>query len=74
MPDGVICDLILAARAIELMNRLVLTVNGAEGCDGREELQEQFDLWLSDYSRAWLRDNKPSQLWRVEEFVRNITE
>ena len=72
--DGVICDLILAARAIELMNRLVLTVNGAEGCDGREELREQFDLWLSDYSRAWLRDNKPSQLWRVEEFVRNITE
>ena len=72
-PSDVISDVILACRATELMARLVLTVNGAEGCDGRDELQREFDLWLSDYSRAWLRDDKPSQLWRVEEFVRDIT-
>lgn len=66
-------DLILSARAIELMNREVLYVNGEAGYTDGAALQRDFDLWLSDYSAAWLRDDKPSQLFRIEEFIRSIT-
>ncbi len=72
--DDVICDLILACRAIELMNRLVLCINNVEGYCNRQLLQAEFDKWLPDYSAAWLRDDKPSDLWRIREFVEKITE
>lgn len=72
--DAVICDLILSARAIELMNRLVLCINNVDGYTDRKALQTEFGLWLRDYSAAWLRDDKPSDLWRVREFVEKITE
>ena len=71
--DSIICDLILSCRAIELMNRLVLCINNAEGYTDKKALQADFDQWLSDYSSAWLRDDKPSDLWRLQEFVQNIT-
>ena len=71
--DSIICDLILSCRAIELMNRLVLCINNAEGYTDKNALQADFDQWLSDYSSAWLRDDKPSDLWRLQEFVQNIT-
>ena len=71
--DKRITDLILAAKAIELMNREYLYVNKADGfCDGRE-LQEDFDSWLMDYSGAWLAGCKPSGLGRLQEFIKNIT-
>ena len=71
--DDVICDLILSARAIELMNRLALYVNRIDGYCDAEALQKDFDDFISDYSRAWLRDDKPSELPVLEEFIRNIT-
>ena len=72
--DHIICDLILACRALELMNRLVLCINNVEGYCDRRALQEDFDKWLVDYSAAWLRDDKPSDLWRLQEFIGRITE
>ena len=39
-----------------------------------EKLQEQFDSWFEEYRAAWLRDDKPSQLWRLGEFIKHITE
>lgn len=71
--DGIICDLILSARALVLMNRLYLSVNGIEGYEDKETLQTDFDAWLSDYSAAWLRDDKPSDLHRIQEFIKEIT-
>lgn len=69
----IICDLILSCRAIELMNRLVLCINGHEGYTDQKKLQSDFDAWLADYERAWLRDDKPSDLWRIKNFISNIT-
>ncbi len=66
-------DLILSCRAIELMNHLVLCINNIDGYTDKNALQTEFDAWLSDYERAWLRDNKPSDLWRIKEFISNIT-
>jgi len=71
--DSIITDLMLSCRALELMNRLVLMVNGAEGYEDRGELKAEFDRWLSDYSAAWLRDDKPSGLWRICEIIKGIT-
>jgi len=72
--DPIICDLILSARAIELMNRLVLCINAVEGYTDKVSLQADFNAWLSDYSAAWLRDDKPSDLQRICEFIEHITE
>lgn len=72
--DAVIADLILSCRAISLMNRLKLYINGIEGYTDKSSLQAEFDLWLADYSTAWLRDDKPSQLWRIQDFISHITE
>lgn len=72
--DAIICDLLLSARAISLMNRLKLCINGVENYTDKNSLQRDFDLWLKEYSAAWLRDDKPSQLWRIEEFIAHITE
>jgi len=72
--DSVIEDLILSARAIALMNREVLYVNGVTGYTDKDLLQRDFDNWLSDYSRAWLRDDKPSGLFRIQEFISKITD
>jgi len=69
----VISDLILSCRALELMNRLVLYVNRVEGYCHKDSLQAEFDAWLSDYGRAWLRDDKPSGLYRISELIGCIT-
>lgn len=70
--DPRICDMILSAEAIALMNRLYLYVNGEGESDG-DALQKDFNGWLARYRTAWLRDDKPSQLWRLSEFIENIT-
>ncbi|MBQ3527275.1 MAG: family 20 glycosylhydrolase [Clostridia bacterium] len=72
--DSVITDLILAFRALELMNRELLYVNDAEGYGDKDALQGDFDTWFSDYSKAWLRDNKPSGLNRIREVIESITD
>ncbi len=71
--DNIIVDLLLSCRAVELMNREVLLVNGVEGYTDRKAIQADFDSWLSEYSRAWLRDDKPSGLSKIQEFIKEIT-
>ena len=71
--DKIICDLLLSVRGIELMNREVLLVNGVEGYTDKASLQKDFNTWLLEYSRAWLRDDKPSGLSKIQDFIRNIT-
>ena len=70
--DSIICDLLLSCRALELMNRAVLCINGAEGYACKKALQGEFSDWLSDYSAAWLRDDKPSGLSKIQEFIKSI--
>lgn len=72
--DAVTEDLTLAAEALLLMNSEVLLVNGVEGYSDAKGLQRDFDEWLERYSAAWLRDDKPSGLPRLQEFIRHITE
>lgn len=72
--DGIVTDLILACRALSLMNRLTLYVNNVEEYGDKDRLQADFNAWLQDYSAAWLRDNKASGLWRIREFIENITD
>lgn len=72
--DDAIGDVILAARAIELMNRLYLYVNGVDGYTDSALLQNDFNEWLKEYEKAWLRDDKPSQLPRLSDFISHITE
>ncbi|MBR6676510.1 MAG: beta-N-acetylhexosaminidase [Clostridia bacterium] len=72
--DSVIADLILSIRAVELMNRVKLYLNGEDGYTDVQALQAELDSWLSEYSEAWLRDDKPSGLWRIREFIKGITE
>lgn len=75
--DAVIADIVLAARALILMNRLFLAALGVEGYDGYGalgKLQDDFDGWLPDYSASWLRVDKLSGLPRLQEYIRHITE
>lgn len=67
-------DLILAVKALILMNREALYVNGVKGYRDREGLQRDFDGWFCNYSSSWLRDNKPSDLWRIGDFISKITD
>ena len=70
--DTVIGDLILSAEGIEILNRISLYLRGAEGYCDREELRGIISSWSERYSAAWLRDDKPSQLWRLREFFAAI--
>lgn len=71
--NSAVYDVILAANAVALMNRLYLYVNEEKGYTDADTLQADFNCWLEKYENAWLRDDKPSQLWRISEFVKNIT-
>ena len=69
--DARFTDLGLAAQAILLLNKTVLLLNGKVGF-GRDELQRAWEAWIPAYESAWLRDNKPSQLSRVTQFIRDL--
>lgn len=66
-------DLMIAAEAIALMNRTVLYIRGIEGYTDGEALRGDIAVWLEEYKRSWLRHDKPSQLWRVCEFIGQIS-
>ena len=66
-------DLILACRAIQLMNRVHLRINRIEGYGDGEAILRDFEAWLPEYRAAWLRENKLSQLDKVDKFVRDIS-
>lgn len=71
--NDMITDLSLAVRGVLLMNREYLYVNKEEGFTNGKALQKDFDRWLEEYSAAWLRDNKPSGLSRLSDFIKNVT-
>lgn len=66
-------DLILACRAIQLMNRVHLRINRIPGYEDGEAILRDFEAWLPEYRAAWLRENKLSQLDNVDKFVRDIS-
>ncbi len=66
-------DLTIAARAIVLLNQTVLFLGGSGMLD-REELKRQWALWVPDYERSWLRENKLSQLANVIQFLEQLVE
>ena len=59
-------DLRLAALAVKLVNELHLHLAGFVA-----EKPEYID-WLTDYRAAWLLTDKPSQLDRIEAFIREV--
>lgn len=69
MPDTpMFADLRLAVRAISVLNSFGLRIKGAAS-----DHEEDLESFLLDLRKAWLRDNKPSELWRLEGFFRRIS-
>ena len=65
-------DLILAARAIQFMNRIHLRLNRIPGYEDGMTILRDVKAWLPEYRQAWLRENKVSQLNIFDEFIREI--
>lgn len=65
-------DLILAARAIQFMNRIHLRLNRIPGYEDGMSILRDVKAWLPEYRKAWLRENKLSQLNIFDEFIREI--
>ncbi len=65
-------DLILAARAIQLVNRIHLRLNRIPGYEDGQTLLRDVKAWLPEYRKAWLRENKLSQLNIFDEFIREV--
>lgn len=65
-------DLLIACRAIQLMNRVCLKIKGVEGYQNKADLLADVEAWLVDYRAAWLRDNKVSQLDLIDRFMHEI--
>lgn len=66
-------DLAIAARAIMLINQTLLFLNGSEDFT-RSQLKDWWKDWISGYEKAWLRENKLSQLALVIQFLEQLTE
>ena len=65
-------DLVTACKAIKTMNRTCLGIKGVEGYTDKKALADEIETWLPEFSRAWMRENKVSQLHLVEDFMRNL--
>lgn len=65
-------DLLIACRAIQLMNRVCLKIKGVEGYQNKADLLADVEAWLVDYRAAWLRDNKVSQLDLIDRFMHEV--
>lgn len=69
---------LVAAEGIMLLNRLLLVIKERECCmrlispiDNRA-LAEEIEYWFLSYKKIWLRDNKPSELYRIQDFIRRL--
>ncbi|MBR6917126.1 MAG: beta-N-acetylhexosaminidase [Clostridia bacterium] len=71
--DPVFVDLRLAARAVKLMNKVHLMIKGVEWYGDRAALRAEWSEWFREYRVAWLRDNKPSQIEMIGEFLDSLT-
>lgn len=65
-------DLVVAANAVHLMNRLYLTINKVESFEDVAGLKYDFECWFDEYSNAWKRDNKQSELDLIIEFINDV--
>ncbi len=65
-------DLVIACRAIQLMNRVCLKIKGVEGYQDKVQLLYDVEEWLRDYRAAWLRENKLSQLDLIDRFMHEV--
>ncbi len=72
--DPVYVDLLLACRAIKLMNKVHLMINGHEDFQDRAALKAEWSAWFKEYKKVWLAENKESQINRIGEFLDSITE
>lgn len=72
--DPVIDDIIISTEGIILLHKIFLYQNEIEGYCDRELLDGEISSWLEGYSKAWLRDDKPSGLERLCSFLTGITE
>ena len=66
-------DLTLSARAVKLMNKIHLMIKGDENFQNRVALKAEWAEWFREYRVAWLRDNKPSQIELIGEFLDSLT-
>jgi len=71
--DPIFVDLTLAARAVKLMNKVHLMIKGTDGFSDRVALKAEWSQWFKEYKAAWLRDDKPSQIDLIGEFLDSIT-
>lgn len=70
--DERLTDLVIACRGIQLMNRVCLKIKGVEGYQDKTTLLYDTEAWLADYRKAWLRDNKLSQLDLIDRFMHEV--
>ena len=66
-------DLMLSARAVKFMNKVHLMINGHKDYQNREALKSEIAAWFVEYKKAWLRDDKVSQIDRIGEFLDSVT-
>ena len=71
--DPVYVDLILACRAIKLMNKIHLMINGDADYQDRVSLKAEWAAWFREYKAVWLSENKESQIERIGEFLDSLT-
>lgn len=71
--DPIFVDLTLAARAVKLMNKVHLMIKGDGDFQDRVALGAEWAEWFREYRVAWLRDDKPSQIEMIGEFLDSIT-
>ena len=63
--NAFIKNMMLNCRSIAMLCSMVLTALQPE-----TELPEELEVWLSDFTAAWLVDNEESEVHRVTDFIR----
>lgn len=68
-----------SAEGVKLLNRCYLVIR-EQVCDWQLEskedpwkLAEDLEYWLLSFKEIWLWDNKPSELYRIVDFIHKVT-
>lgn len=65
----ILTDLILACRAIKMINKVALMIADHPDYQDRPSIRAEWRAWFVDYKQAWLRDDKVSQVERIGQVV-----
>lgn len=65
-------ELILSARAILLNKKIALYLAGNDDYSDLKSLNAEKDNWLKEFRENWLKDNKPGDLFLIEEVYNKI--